>query len=440
MVLKRKSKFCLLGAVIACVLPIKNAYAIEIVKGEKAGLEMFGTGQLLGMGQHVNDTVKKSDRVYLFMQQSRLGFAGHVEDDKFYTELGLGGENVTQSNSNPALTLLEMRFDTPLTSNISLRLGQFKTPYGGEFLTPDNQRLFTESSVANLGANWGREIGLALTSKMSDFSWALGVFTGGGLDTSVLPIHALPENLGVPLMVARLGFDNTTGDALVHKQANVFKVDQTETALYLQGAYQVDSFIGHSSVVGIKAGQANNVYQQSLLLNKAWNPYISLADKAKIYGFGLTGMMRTMVGEAVLTTEFEANISGFKADLGSLTMRTARVQGALAVKPWEIALRAATVVPDKMMGPAGFAGLIEKKPFYEITPALSYYLKDWSKLVFEFQALFGVPVAFEPNDGSYVLSDMPSQTTYTDAKGKIQPNTITRNYVPELKLMWQFTI
>jgi hypothetical protein len=107
-------------------------------------------------------------------------------------------------------------------------------------------------------------------------------------------------------------------------------------------------------------------------------------------------------------------------------MYTARIQGSAARKPWEFAFRIAALVPDTQMGPTGSSGLIGGTPFFELTPAVSYYLRDWSKLILEFQGMVNVPVAHEPGDGAYVLSDMPSQTTYS-AGGKTLADPITRD-------------
>jgi hypothetical protein len=421
------------------------AAAIPLANNEKAGVDLFGTLQMLGLAQHVKDQVKKDNRIYLFMQQARLGFAGHLEDYRFYSELALGGENSTAEKANPgenirpAFTLLEMRVDVPTWQGGLLRLGQFKSPYGAEFLTPDHQRYFSESSIANLGANWGREVGLALASKRGVFSWALGTFTGGGSNTSVLPIHALPENLGVPVLMGRLGIDTTASDVFTHQQAGLFDIPHHEGALYLHAAFTRDTTIGHSTLINIKAEQADLVYQQNLLLNPAWNPYLTTLDRATLYSYGLNGIIRKMIGGGVASSEFEASSTVFKNIYGTLKLHTARLQAAWAKKPWEAALRVAGVFPDRDMGPNAKPGLIGATPFYEATPAVSYYLKDWSKLVFEFQGLIKVPVAHEPKNGSYVLSDMPSQTTYT-AGAAVLPNIITREFVPEYKLMWQITI
>jgi len=433
----RMHTVCLVMVAVLFFLRSEVQAGIEIVKKKDLGLELFGTGQFLGLGEIVKDNVRKNHRVYFFMTQARLGFSGNLEDYKFYTELELGGENTPASETS--LTLLETRFDVPTWTHTYLRLGQFKTPYGAEFLTPDNERLFTENSIANRGANWGREIGLELIYKTDCINWAAGVFAGAGMGSPVLPPRALPQNFGSPLMVVRVGMDNTGADAVTHKQAKVFKIEKTEKALYLQGAYQIDTIMGHSSAMDIKSGQADVVYQQNLLLNPAWNPYINIKEKARLYSVGLNGVLKTLRDEIVYSGEFEADVSGFHNSLGTLTMYTARIQGSAAKKPWEAAMRLATLIPDKNMGPIQNPGLIKPAPFYEVTPALSYYLKDWSKLILECQLLVNVPVAHEPEIGAYVLSDMPSLTTYTSGT-TVLPNRITRDFVPELKLMWQITL
>jgi hypothetical protein len=438
--MKTKILLTLALLVFSCVQCTGIAHAsIEVAKGDTSDVSIFGTAQMLGLGEVVSDDVKKDARGYLFLQQARLGFLGHLGDYNFYTELALGGENMTPGSANPAFTMLEYRFDVPIQEHYFVRMGQMKTPYGAEFLTPDNERLFTELSIANLGGNWGREIGLAVASQTDTYNGAIGIYTGGGEDTPSLPLHNLPEEIGSPLVIARFGFDNSGGNALTHTQAGVFDIKKNEALLYLQGMYEYDSIIGHSSVMNVKAGQAGEVYQQNLLLNPAWNPFLTVKDKATMYSLGLNGQARTKFDQTVLTGEFQVDGDGFSDNLGSLMMYTARIQGSAACKPWEFAFRVAAVAPENNMGPPGFAGTIGGAPFYEVTPAISYYHRDWSKFMLEFQGLINVPVAHEPADGSYVLSDMPSQTTYTSGTQTL-PDSITRNFVPEVKLMWQIII
>ena len=79
---------------------------IQMPEDSKASI--FGTAQMLGLAQHVRDGVKDNDRVYLFLQQARLGVQGHIGDYKFYSQLALGGENMTPGTANPAFNLLDI--------------------------------------------------------------------------------------------------------------------------------------------------------------------------------------------------------------------------------------------------------------------------------------------------------------------------------------------
>ena len=111
---KLKSSRLYIGVgAVGCILSSQGAHAIELLKNDTSELSIFGTVQMIGIGEYVQDDVKKDARAYLFMQQARLGFQGHLGDYNFYTELALGGEDMTPGSANPAFTLLEYRFDIP---------------------------------------------------------------------------------------------------------------------------------------------------------------------------------------------------------------------------------------------------------------------------------------------------------------------------------------
>lgn len=66
----------------------------------------------------------------------------------------------------------------------NLQLGQFKTPFGFEQLTPDTKTLFTERAHANDALTVGRQIGVGLlgTAFAKTVSYSVGAFNGNGVN------------------------------------------------------------------------------------------------------------------------------------------------------------------------------------------------------------------------------------------------------------------
>src|SRR6185369_1035899 len=85
------------------------------------------------------------------------------------------------------------------------KVGQFKIPYSRERLNDSGTIPFADRSIMNLGFRMGRDVGGAIGSGTGPLVGVVGLFTGGGMD---VPQRYLPEVLGVPLLVGRVGFNN----------------------------------------------------------------------------------------------------------------------------------------------------------------------------------------------------------------------------------------
>jgi hypothetical protein len=436
-----------LFAVFICVQSSRNALAVEVLNGPAGSLDVWGRTQLLGVGEWVpTDTVRRHDRVYLYLEQARLGFDGKIGDYNYYTELSLGGEDVT-TTSDIALTLLEFRFDVPAFDGGFIRLGQYKVPYGREFLCDDGRIQFTHRSIGTLGFYLGRDVGVALaTTRNGPFSAVAGVFTGGSKD---IPQRYLPEDLGIPLLSFRVGFDTTSESALANNQSGIFKLDKPEAAAYLSAAYMEDTIIGHSTVLNLRPTDIN------LLIDPNWNPYLAQKPftKTQLLEGALDGVIRKPVGDTIWAAEGEINAGLAANDYGVVRMYGARLQGSATHKPWEYAVRYAVLLPDKQFAAGGqdtFAAgnapvpiTPSGSPIHEATASLTYYFKEWSRLVMEASVLVNVPVIHEAGIGSYVATEQPDQTTETIVTGTNGTSTVAgsidREIVPEGQVMWQIS-
>ncbi len=227
---------------------------IAVVKTTDAEVDVGGMVQMLGFAQRLDDPYKDDNRLYLFMNRARLRFSGHYDEISFYTELGLGGEASIVAQTAVSLSLLDFYFNVPLAGGRTtyLKVGQFKVPYGREQLTYEGNLAFADRSINNLGFVVGRDVGAALVSHPGLLTLIGGVFTGGGRD--VPPNHYLPEKLGIPLLVARVGVGNVDGDPFILRQDDqgVVVERRLRGAVFVNALYTKDSLIGHSTVLNVK--------------------------------------------------------------------------------------------------------------------------------------------------------------------------------------------
>jgi hypothetical protein len=341
--------------------------------------------------------------------------------------------------------LLEMRFDVPVVENTFIRVGQYKVPYGREFLCDDGAIQFPHRSINSLGFFLGRDVGAGVAMRKETFSGAIGVYTGGSRD---IPQRYLPENLGFPLVAMRVGLDSTSESALANRQAGNFVLKHTEKAAYFSAAYMKDTLIGHSTVLNLRP------IDQNLLIDPNWNPYLALHPFAqtKLFEAALDGVVRSPFNDYVLSLEGELNAGVASNDYGAVRMYGGRLQASATKKPWEYALRYAVLLPDKNF--AGGAGTDfaagsgpvpitpSGSPIHEVASSITYYLRDWSRLVLEVNVLLNVPVIHESGIGSYVATEQPDQTTAPIKAGATTSSvtgSIDRELVPEVQGMWQIS-
>jgi hypothetical protein len=416
-----------LVAALAVTLPARAD--VNVVKNEDVNLNVGAMGQVVGFGEKVDDPVRDDARALLVMKAARLRLNGDYKGYRFNLEMAIGGEaTVAAPSPGVSLGLLDLSFDVPLRGLGSsfIRVGQFKVPYGREALTYSGLNTFTDRSIAFLGTQMGRDVGATLNLRGEKATFIAGIFTGGGRD---VPQTYIPEKLGVPLLVVRAGWGDVDGD-LYNLNPSAQKTDKLKAAVFANALYSKDSLIGHSSVFNVK--MAN----KSLLLNGNWNPFIGKAplDQGALWQTGIDGVVRKPLGnELALGAEAEVNYGGYFNKFGAIHLVTARVQGNVAYKSLEVALRYAAVLPDKNFA-FNNRSVTGKDAIHEVTPAVSYYLAgNRVKAILDFPLLFGTPVVQEAGIGSYVLTSMPNQTTALQKEA----NTIVRQNVQQARLMFQ---
>lgn len=429
---------------LVAVLALGGAPArgVELMRNDKLSLDVFGRGQMIGVGENVPDPFRDNLRVYLFLKQARLGFKGTYEDVGFETQMAFGGENANGANTD--LGLLDFVADVPikpLGEGTILKIGQFRVPYSREGLTDRGYMNWGERSILSLAAYQGRDYGLALLRRSGKLVGTLGVFSAGGRD---VPQRYLPETLGVPELVARFGYDDGVDEDLYHVKGTDLDLKRTTKAAYLNALFMQDTKIGHSTVLNVRTIDKN------LLVDSNWNPYISAGpalangtpatlQRGNIWFVGGDAVVRHPLGTGkAVEAEVEANWSGYDNRYGSLHIGSARAQASYRFDPYQIGIRYAGLLMDRnthyRTGGRRFSAAVGSV-IHEITPSLTWHVKrHHMKVVADAPVYLNMPVFHEKEVGSYVFAQQPGQVTLLATPG----TTLKRYTVVQARMMFQF--
>lgn len=397
-----------------------------VLKTENTELKIGAMTQVAGYGEIVKDPYRNDERVYLFMKEARFRLAGSHDRLTLNLELGLGPEDKVLAPS-PGLTLglLDLNADVRLdqAGTTYLKIGQMKVPYGREQLTYSGDLLFADRSIENLGFVVGRDVGVAVVSKPGPFTLIGGVYTGGGRN---VPLRFLPEIIGVPMAVARIGVGNI--------EENPFEVvsgsrgaQKLEWGVSVNGLFTRDSLVGHSTVLNVKTAD------KSLLLNGNWNPYIAQKplDQGKWYQAGVDAVVRAPIGAYTLAGEAQVDYATFANKYGDLNLSGGRLQGSVARGPVEVTARYAMLISDPEFK-SGETIITGKETIHEVTPSITYNFGNYMRVVADLPVLLNTPVITEEKVGSYIGTDMPDQTSLLAKGGTVAPQNVVQG-----RLMFQ---
>ena len=422
----------LLAAVMMVTAFGTAARAAEVTKSDNFSLDVGGRMQLVGLAQRVDDPVRDKTRLYMFIRQARLNIGGHFDGFKYRVTLGFAGEEEARAPSpGVSLGLLDMYVDVPIAplGDTHLRVGQFKIPYSLERLSDPGVFAFSDRSIQNVAFRLGRDYGLALHSNVGGVKGAVGVFSGGGRD---VPERYLPVILGVPMVVARLGYDSGLYQNAFAEKAKA--VHGPKGAVFLNAVYLKDSQIGHSTVLNVRLGE------RPLITNPNWNPYmakapISRGDFSQL-GADIAGSFP--VGGGAVVAEAEINRARYANEYGAIVVNGGRAQVGYNWKPIEATVRYAAILPDRNLTSGG-TQITGGKLINEITPALTYTYSQNVRIIADLPILVNAPVVTERNLGDYVLTDHPDQTSMLKvAAGATEAvGTVDRKSVVSARLMFQ---
>ena len=417
---------------------IAPAQAGEVVKSDKFTLNANGRMQWLAVGQKLDDPFRSDNRLYLFMKQARLRLTGNYNDAKFDVQLAYGGEDLIAASPGVGLGLLDFSFDVPTPFQTRVKVGQFRVPYGRERLTDSGTLNFGDRSIQALGFSWNRDVGVALGKRHGKFAGTFGVFTGGGRD---VPQRYLPERIGSPLFVTRLGYDGGIDEDIYNVSSRTARPDRTRVAAYVNALYLKDSLIGHSTVLNVRSTD------KSLLLNPNWNPFVAQAPmvQGRVWQAGGDVVVRAPLGAYAVTAEAEANYGTFSNTYGTVTMKGGRVQAGIARGAFDASVRHAVLHPDARMAntftvtgnttPQHSTLFVNDGPIREYTPSLTYHYRSNVAVVADLPIYTNMLVFKENKLGSYVATEHPDQATLV----KPGTGTATRERVVEGRLLIQVT-
>ena len=421
----------LAGTARAAAVP--DPYAdvdFHVLQADAYSLDVGVMAQALGLAQDVNDPVRADGRIYLFLPQARLRMDGSYDRYSFNFQLAMGGADLTTS-SGVAVGLLDMAANIPLTASAVtyLKVGQFLVPYGREQLTDPGFQDFADVSMESSGFVVGRDVGVAIVSHPGPVSIEGGVFTGGGRD--VPPDHYLPQTLGIPEVVLRVGVGDLDENPFYLRESQP-QLEGTKYELSVNALYTRDSLLGHSTILNVKQ------VDKSLLIDSNWNPYIAAGgvgnfSQGDYWQAGGDAAVRSALGNHwVLDAEAQLDFAGYSNGYGSLGIWGARAQAAILRDPLVVALRYDVLEPDANFANGGKT-ITGSQPIQEIVPSVSWrILGDRLKAIADFPILVNAPVFYEPKVGDYVGTELPDQAAVL-AKG----GSVARETVPQARLMLQ---
>ncbi|HEX4047827.1 MAG TPA: porin [Elusimicrobiota bacterium] len=466
-----------------------NDRGITVVNNDKLSMDIWGRGQMLGVGEIVPDPVSGAghERVYEFLKQARLGFNGKVNDlFNFQIEMDYGGENQNSSQSSAgSYDLMDFVADVPvrpLGENTIVKIGQFRVPYGREVLQDEGYQDFGDRSIAALATNHGRDFGVALMGTHENWTGTIGTFPDGGRDIAQ---RYLPENMGIPELVTRFGYNDGVDKDIYHVMGTDRNLTRDTKAFFLNGLFETDTRIGHSTALQSHSTDGN------LLEDKNFNPYFdrsnqssltanntgicsaSTCERGRLWNVGGDAVYRHPISkDQAVEGEGEVDWGGYNNRYGTLHIASARAQGDYQLGKWEIGARYALLSLDSNSGylsVTGAAGVPANeafshatvsgnggsntttqyttgmgKPIHEITPSITYhFMGQTMKLVADMPIYLDVPLIIAAGDGAYVFPDQggasPAWDQITAAAGGVGDSVIRRVVVePRMMFQWQF--
>jgi hypothetical protein len=449
---------------------VSSAGAMEVFRTDKLSMDMYGRAQMIGVGQYVPDPWRDNMRIYLFMNQARIGFRGNYEDVKFDTQFAFGGEISNPTNND--LGLLDFVADIPvkpLGEDTWFKIGQFRVPYSREGISDRGWMDYGDRSISNLAMFQGRDYGMALLGTRGVWTGTIGTFSSGSRG---VPQRYLPERFGVPYVVARFGYNDGADEDIYHIKPSQQGAKRTTKAVMLNGLYTKDTLVGHSSAL------QSRTIDKNLLMDTNYNPYINQGGGPGLGTIAGTQSMQrgdywAVGGDAVIhhplgtdkqvNAELEANWSGYQNRYGVLHAATARAQADYQQGAYGIGVRYGLLHMDKKSGflttsatttGSAAGGTVNRVinnqmgiPIHEIAPSLSWRVKGHNvKVVADLPIYINCPLWYDRMGNVAPLGSQPVGTyVFADPTGRGQNtllatpgNQTARRTIVQGRMLFQF--
>ena len=392
-------------------------------------LNFYGRAQGDGYLESLKDNVLNNDRIWLYMKEARFGLKDHYDGITFDFQMALGGEEVSLSNGQ-VLTLLDMNADIPLFGSYFVKAGQFKVPFGREAMENSGFLMFNDRSIQYVASKVGRDVGAILHGNSGILTTTVGVVTGGGRD---VPLRFLPEDLGCPMLVARVGLnDNFDQDNLDLRETNN---GPSGYAIDIDGLYTRDSRIGHSTVLNVKG------IDKDLLIDANYNPYIGIHPYSQgvYWKLGFDGGVRSTSNKTSYALEWELDQEGYQNDYGGLHNTCGQAQMSMRNETCGFGVRYAFYEPDQnftYVSGANAYPIMGTTLVNELTLGAQWFLyNEHVKIGLDLPILFNAPVITEAGIGSYLLTEQPDQVSVLS--GASHP-TVVRETVIQVRAQVQY--
>ena len=221
--------------------------------GKEPVLIINGVVQMQGEFGDKGDARFNSSNDRFFLRRVRLGAAGRFLEELDFRVEGEFANSLGGSTTAASASLTDGFINWSHFSWANVKVGQFKTPFGYEFLTPDPKIFTAERTLGTDRLTLNRQVGVQVSGDFFDkqLGYAVGTFNGNGLNVSANDndnFNTIGRISGVPWQGRLLGQSArlTTG-------ANAYASHDTALAMASEFGLTGNSFTGNRLGTGVDA-------------------------------------------------------------------------------------------------------------------------------------------------------------------------------------------
>jgi phosphate-selective porin OprO/OprP len=154
--------------------------------GKEPVLIINGVAQVEGDFGDKGDSRFNSSNDRFFLRRARIGASGHFLEELDFKVEGEFANSVGGSTTAASAALTDGFLNWSHFSWANMKAGQFKTPFGYEFLAGDPKLLTPERSLGTDRLTLNRQVGVQVSGDFFDkqLGYAVGAFNGNGTNLS----------------------------------------------------------------------------------------------------------------------------------------------------------------------------------------------------------------------------------------------------------------